>query len=201
MQTRPYEPPTQLLLRYTVASGDMFYAEQEQRDVLLGRDDHGHIRIWGATANGNPAARIGLCRVFLEYALYLSSWCSPAEANFHMQDLGERLGHGLARYLQNNPALLAPSDPTVRALEQIFEAVGADFSEEYLESGVRFLVSHCPVEEAAKRSGLTHVELARHGVNALCRTLIQDMDPSLVVSTAPDNLGEFMFTFSAAVPA
>ena len=201
MTTQPYEPPAIQLFRYTVASADMFYAEEEQRDILLGKDDYGHIRIWGATTNGAPPTRIGLCRVFLEYALYLSSWCAPAEADFHMQDFGERLGHGLARYLQDNPVLLEPNDPTVRALEQIFQSIGADFSEEYLERGVRFLVSHCPVEEAAKRSGLTHVELARHGVNALCRTLILDTDPSLTVYTAPDNLAELMFMFTAPAPA
>ena len=113
MITKPYEPSTLRLFQYVVASADMYYAEQEQRDVFLGRDDAGHIRIWGQTANGGPSTRIGLCRVFLEYGLYCSSWCSRAEANYHMQNFGDRLGHRLAKYLQANPALLAPDDPTV----------------------------------------------------------------------------------------
>lgn len=201
MTTQEYEQPAVHLFRYMVASADMYYAEEEQRDVLLGKDDYGHIRIWGETADGGPATKIGLCRVFLEYAMYCASWCTAAEAHYHVQNFGERLGHRLAQYLQENPALVEADDPTIRALEQIFGAVGAAFSEEHIESGVRFLVSHCPVEAAAKRSGLTQVELARHGINALCRTLILDMNPQLVVLTAPDSLPEFMFTITAPAMA
>jgi hypothetical protein len=201
MITKPYEPSTLRLFQYVVASADMYYAEQEQRDVFLGRDDAGHIRIWGQTANGGPSTRIGLCRVFLEYGLYCSSWCSRAEANYHMQNFGDQLGHRLAKYLQANPALLAPDDPTVRALEQVFGAIGADFSEDHIEAGVRFLLTYCPVEDAAKRSGLPYVELAHHGINAMCRSLILDMNPRLIVYTSPDTLPEFMFTISTAIPA
>ena len=192
------EPTAVNLFQYTVASSDMYFAELEQRNVLLGKDNAGHIRIWGETANGGPSSKIGLCRVFLEYGLYCSSWCSTPEALYHMQSFGERLGHRLAGYMQNNPDLLTEDDPTLRALEQIFGTIGAVFTEEHMEAGVRFLVSHCPVEDAAKRSGLSHVELARHGINAMCRRLILDMNPSLMVITAPDNRPEFMFTITAA---
>lgn len=188
------EPSAIQLLQYSVASGDMYYAELERRDVMLGKDNAGHIRIWGETANGNPSAKIGLCRVFLEYGMYCASWCGAAEARYHMQNFGERLGRQLATYLQNNPDLLAHDDPTLRALEQIFGAIGAAFTEDHIEAGVRFLVSHCPVEEAAKRSGLSQVELARHGVNAMCRRLLLEMNPGVIVITAPDSRAEFMFT-------
>ncbi len=194
-------PSTLRLFRYTVASADMYYAEQEQRDVILGKDDYGHIRIWGQTANGGLSTRIGLCRVFLEYGLYCSSWCGAAEAQYHMQNFGERLGHALARYLQDNPALLAADDPTVRALEYVFDGMEASFSEDYREAGVRFLVTYCPVEDAARRSGLPNVELARHGINAMCRRLILDVNPNLVVKTLPDNSPAFMFTITAPVAA
>ena len=196
-----FAPSAESLLQYSVASGDMFYAELEQREVLLGKDNAGHIRIWGETANGAPALKTGLCRVFLEYALYCCSWCDAAEARYHMENFGERLGRQLATYLQNNPDLLAPDDPTVRALEQIFGAIGADFAEDHIEAGVHFLVSHCPVEDAAKRSGLTNVELARHGINAMCRRLILEMNPSVIVLTAPDNWAEFEFTIKVPAPA
>src|SRR5512135_2818517 len=98
-------PNTLRLGQYSVSSGDMYFAELEQREVLLGKDSAGHIRIWAETSGGGASAKIGLCRVFLEYALYCSSWCSRAEARYHMENFGERLGRGLARYLQANPDL------------------------------------------------------------------------------------------------
>ena len=194
------EPVAVKLCRYSVACGDMYFAELEQRDVVVGKDTAGHIRIWGQTANGRSAP-VGLCRIFLEYALYCSSWCSPAEARYHMENFGERLGRGLALFMKANPDLVARDDPTIRALEQIFSAIGAEFTEDHLQAGVRFLISHCPIEEAAKRSGLAHSELARHGINAMCRRLIHEMNPGWIVVTASDNQPELMFTLTEAVAA
>ncbi len=184
------------LSSYLVASADMYYAEQQQRDVVLGRDGRGHIRIWGVSVDGDAASRIELCQVFLEYALYCCTWCGPDEARFHIQDFGESLGHGLAAYLQANPGLLSPDDPMRRALEQVFATIGAECIEEQLQRGARFLALHCQLEEVARRSGLCHLDLAHHGINALCRALILDMDPRLSVESAPDTISEFMFTVS-----
>ncbi len=197
MTREEFELPAVHLFRYVVASADMYYAEEQQRDVLLGRDARGHIRIWGVTHDGDPSSRIHLAQVFLEYALYCCAWCGPDEALFHMQDLGQHLGHRLAAYLQDNPALLAADDPMLRALQQVSGTFGADCIEQHLDSGVRFLVSHCELEDVARSSGLCHLELAHHGINALCRTLILDMSPQSVVATAPDSLPEFMFTVTA----
>lgn len=188
------------LFQYSVASGDMYFAELGERAILLGRDKLGHIRIWGENESARPSTTIGLCQVFLEYALYCSSWCTDPEARDRMEDFGERLGQRLALYLQMNPDLIAPDDPTVRALEQIFGAIGADFTEDHLQAGVRFLVSHCPIQEAARRLGLPHAELARHGINAMCRRLIHEMNPGVLVVTALDNQPELMFTLTSAIP-
>ncbi len=185
------------LCRYLVASGDMYYAEQQQRDVLLGTDSRGHVRIWGIDADGDPASRIDLCQVFLEYALYCCTWCGPDEALFHMQDFGESLGHRLALYLRQDPGLLVSDDPMLRALQQVFDGIGGDCIEQHLDSGVRFLASHCDLEEVALRSGLCHRDLAHHGISALCRALILGLEPHLLVESAPDTLPEFVLTVTA----
>ncbi len=197
MTSSEHQLPAVHLFRYMVASGDMYYTEEQERDVMLGRDARGHIRIWGVTSDGDSSSGIHLSQVFLEYALYCCAWCGPDEALFHMQDLGERLGHRLATYLRDNPPLLAADDPMLCALEQVFDTIGACCIEEQIESGVRFLVSHCELEDVARLSGLCNLELARHGINALCRTLILDMSPRSDVFTAPDSLPEFMFTVTA----
>ncbi len=188
------------LCQYSVASGDMYFAELEQRDVLVGQDNAGHIRIWGQQASSASSARIGLCRILLESALYYSSWCNASEARYHMENFGERLGRGLAAYMKANPELVSQDDPTIRALEQIFTAIGAEFAEDHLDAGVRFLVSHCPIEDAARRSGLPYGELGRHGLNAMCRRLIYEMNPGWIVVTAMDSQPELMFTLTQAVP-
>ncbi len=189
------------LFRYVLASADMYYAELEQRDVFIGADANGHVRIWAETVNGGQSTKIELCRVFLEYAMYCASSFGPAEAQYQMQGFGERLGHQLAAYLRRNPGLLTSQNPALGALECVFGTIGAHFFEDYAQAGVRFLVTDCPLEEAAKRSGLSNIELARHGVNAMCTSLCVGMNPQVVVSTSPANRPELMFTLSLPVAA
>ncbi len=113
------------LPRYLVASADVYYSEEQQRDVLLGRDQRGDVPIWRVSARGDPSSALDLCEVFLEYAMYCCTWCSPEEAHFHMNDFGHSMSSHLAHYLQANPDLLLPDDPLLHALQQVFSTIGA----------------------------------------------------------------------------
>ena len=189
------------LFRYEIASADMYFSEMEQRDVYIGRDDEGRVRIWGELVSGGPSTRVELCRVFLEYALYCGSCYNSAEAHYHMQTFGERIGRRLAEYLRKNPVLVTSKNQALGALECLFGTISAHFFEDYAQSGVRFVVTDCPLEEASKRSGLPNIELARHGINAMCQGLCHGMDPDLVIRTLPSNRPELAFTLSLPVAA
>ncbi len=189
------------LFRYTIASADMYYAELEQRDVFIGMDDEGNPRIWGETVNGGPSTKVELCRVFLEYALYCAASFPKAEAQYQMQGFGERLGRGLAEHLKRNPVLVHSKNAPLGALECLFGTIRAHYFEDYAKSGVRFVVTDCPLEEAARRSGLPNVELARVGVNAMCESLCKGMNPQVTVKALPATRPELAYTISLPVAA
>ncbi len=196
-----FESSAVRLFRYSIASADMFFEEKEQRDVFVGKDDDGHVRIWGELVGGGPASRVELCRVFLEYALYCGCCYSTTEAHVQMQHFGQRLGQRLAAYLQKNPTLITSKNPALGALECLFSTIRAGYFEDYADSGARFVVTDCPLEEASRRSGLPNIELARHGINAMCQSLCIGMNPSVVVNTTPASRPEFVFTISLPVAA
>ncbi len=189
--------PVVHLSRYLVASADMYYTEEQQRDIFLGRDRRGHVRIWAFPTEGSSSSALDLCEILLEQAMYCCTWCSRDEAHFHMDVFGDSIGRQLAHYLQANPDLLLPDDPLLRALQQVFSTIGADCTEEHIECGVQFLVSQSEFEELAHRLGLSHLELARHGMNALCRALIRDLNPGVAVESGPDTLPTFCLTVRA----
>ena len=189
------------LFRYAIASGDMYYSEMEERDVYIGRDEDGRVRIWGELVNGGPSTKVELCRVFLEYALYCGSCYGTAEAHYQMHAFGERIGRRLSDYLRKNPTLIPSKNAALGALECLFGTISASYFEDYAPSGVRFVVTDCPLEAAAKRSGIPNVELARHGINAMCQSLCLGMNPKLIVNTLPASRPEFVFTLSLPVAA
>lgn len=186
------EPHTAHLFRYVIASADMYYSEMEQRDVFLASDEQGNFRIWGETAEGS-STEIDLCEIFLEYALYCYTWCSTAEAFYHMQDFGEHIGQSLAKYLGNPPPLIS-ENPMAGALECVFKTMDVCLTIEHCESEVRFIATSCPLEKAAERSGLRNVELAHYGINTMCQSLIHAMNPDLTLSASPETGREFIFT-------
>jgi hypothetical protein len=122
-----------------------------------------------------------------------------AERLYHMQNFGERLGHAAADYLKENPPLLAGEDPAVSALEQVFKTIGACFSTEYSEAGVSFMVTNCPLENTAKRSGLPDLELAHHGINAMCRSLILDINPYVSVNASSEIRPDLILTITKPI--
>lgn len=192
-------PAAAHLLRYVLGSADMYSCEEEERDVYVGLDEGGAFRIWGETAEGGSTAKIDLCRILLEYGLYCCAWCSPTERLSHMHDFGGRLGQSLAAYFKENPALGVTENSPIRALELVFGTTDACFSAEVGDTGVRFQITDCPLEHAAKRSGLSSVELAHHGMSAMCRSLILNLSPDVTVETSSQAGGEF--TLSIGVRA
>jgi len=196
--TTEYSVPTAThLFRYVLGSADMYCCEDEQRDVFAGTDEKGIFRIWGETAEAGSTAKIDLCRILLEYGLYCCSWCSTAERLEHMQEFGARIGQSLAQYFGANPWLGVAEDSAVRALEIVFGTTDACFSAQLSDSGVRFRITDCPLENEAKRSGLPSLELAHHGMSAMCRSLILDTNPHASVDTSSDASGEFTLTIGA----
>jgi hypothetical protein len=199
MTTSNDEMATVLLFRYVIASGDLYFSEFEQRDIFAGRDAVGRTEIWGQLADCGSSTKVELFRVFLEYALYCASAYSANEAFSHMKAFGRQIGQRLATYLKHNPSLVVCNDKALGALEYLFGTLHSRFFEDCGGSDMRFVVTDCPLQAEARRSGLPHAELARYGVNALCEKLCQDMDPGMIVDTLPGSQPEFAFTL--ALPA
>jgi hypothetical protein len=194
MTTQPAKQDMTHLLRYTIASADMYYTELEQRDVFLYCDGQGNSRIWGETANGGSSTTIELFEMFLEYALYCCSWADRTETLYNMQNFGERLGSSLAKHLEDIIPLSLSEDLVIQSLKCIFTAEHAAFSTEHVDCGTRFIVSDFPLEKTAEHSGLHNIEFARHGINAMCQSLVHGIDPHLALSTSFDAQSEFIFT-------
>jgi hypothetical protein len=181
MMTRVSERRATRLCRYPIASAEMYYYEVEQRDVRVCDDPEKGFRIWGEIPDVGATTAIGLCEVFLEYAMYSQTWRDLSQAYHNMQAFGEQLGEALARYIKDN----APAEMTANlgacALECVLESMNAHFTVEQVGSELRFIVVGCPLRETAELTSLMEVQLAHHGINALCQSLIHALSPDLVV--------------------
>jgi hypothetical protein len=118
-----------------------------------------------------------------------------------MGRFGEKLGHHLASYLKANPSILNRGNPAIGALERLFGSIGACYRTDSVQGGLRFRVTECPLDEAARRAGVQNLDLARFGINEMCRSLLLGLNPALIVTTSPESSAQFLFTLREAVTA
>ncbi len=104
-----------------------------------------------------------------------------ADAYREMDRFGARLGEALAvRIMQSTPAETAVHRAAC-ALECVLESLGVHFTVQQATGELSYTLDLCPLCEKSAQSGLKEVELAHHGLNALCTSLIRSLDPGLKV--------------------
>ena len=182
------------LCRYAIASADMYYTELGERDVFLKTDEQGNFHILGETVGGDASTAIELCQVFLEYAMYCCALCNPDEALCSMQGFAQHIGRSIGEFLKENTCLFKSDNPTDLALEHLFQTMNAHISIRYSGAIEHFIVVDCPLENAAEHSGLRDIELAHHGINSMCKSMIQAISPEVTLATSPKIQPEFAFT-------
>ena len=201
MMTYVSERRVTRLCRYPIASAGMYYYEVNQRDVCVCDDPKEGFRIWGEIPGGGAVTAVDMCQVFLEYAMYCQTWRDLSQAYRHMQAFGERLGEALARYIQDSAPAERAAHPGACALECVLESMNAHFTVEQVGPELRFIVVGCPLRETAEHTGLTEVELAHYGIDALCQSLIHAIDPDLVVRAPLEARADHIFSVMTPVYA
>jgi hypothetical protein len=172
----------------------MYYTELGERDVVLRTDEQGNFHIRGETVGGDASTTIELCQVFLEYAMYCCAWCNPDKALCSMQGFAQHIGRSIGKFLNENSFLFKSDNLIDCALEHLFQTMNARISIEYSGANEHFIVTDCPLENAAEHSGLWDIELAHHGINMMCQSMIQAINPEVTIRTSPNIRPEFAFT-------
>ena len=186
--------PVKHVGKYVIASADMYYCEEGQRDICVYDDPEQGFSIWAETPNGGAATAIELCQIFLEYGLFCQTLQNVDRSYREMRSFGESLGSKLADYIKDLPVLQDTPDPGACALEIILEAIRAHLTIEHIGPEMHFIVAGCPLLDASKHAGLTEIELAQFGFNVLCQRLIQIMDPQELLYIPPADRSGQIFT-------
>lgn len=190
--TKPNSQPSRLC-RYSIASTDMYYTELEQRDVFAHDDPQKGFQIWGQIPGGGASTSIDLCQMFLEYAMYSRTWCRPDEAIYNVQGFGTRLGLALAKFMQGNPPPESSTCVGACALMCLLESMNVQLNIEQVGPELRFIFAECPLVETAERTGLREADLALYGVNAMCQSMVNAIDPHLTIHMPARISQEFVY--------
>lgn len=178
---------------YTIACSDMYYSELEQRDVFVQDDPEKGFQIWAEIRGGGTATATPICQAFLEYAMYCHGWGSMDESIYNMQEFGNQLGQAIAGFMQKHPPAQTSLCKGACALLCVLEAMKVQLSVEHIDSELRFIFADCPLTEVARQTGLREIDLALYGVNAMCQSLINAIDPELTLYAPPAVSPNFAF--------
>ncbi len=182
------------LLRYPIASADMYYSEVNERDVCVSDDPIYGFYIWGEIPGLGEKTAVDLCEVFLEYAMTCTGMRDRSWTLQSMEAFGERLGESLASYIKASTPMETKQNLGECSLECVLEAMNAHFVVEQRDTESRYILKRCPLCVASKRNGLPYADLAHFGINKLCQSLIHILDPFLVVYTPADSETDHIYS-------
>jgi formate/nitrite transporter len=74
------------------------------------------------------------------------------------------------------------------------EAIHAHLTIEHIGPEFRFVIAGCPLLNTSKQTGLAEIELAQFGFNVMCQSLIQVVDPHLLLNVPPGDETDQVFT-------
>jgi len=163
---------------YVIASGDMRYIENNQRNVYLRQDPDRGLIVRGEIPGCEPDYYADLSQIFLEYGLTCEGCKTPQEADRYMAGFGACLGEGLALRLRASLAGQEPVDRLSAAFEFLLRSMAASFSVERGDDQLRFVLEYCPLGASGRRHGIgRELALARRGFVALCQRMLQALAP------------------------
>lgn len=202
MLTQTLERHGTPIASYIIASADMYYEEMNRRIIYVQDDPKSGFQIWGEIPGGGAVTAVGLCEVFLEYALTCEARSDAAAALGQIDAFGQILGFALAKYLKESTPLGIAENLGACALECALESMNAHFTIEHVDNELHYTLDDSPLHTAAERTGMgREVELAQRGIDALCHSIVNATDPELVVHTHTDNGANRLFSVSMVVGA
>ncbi len=185
------------LCSYALGSGDMYYSEEEKRNVFIGGDAQNGFRIWGQLVDIENAPPIGLDEILLEDAL-------TCEVPGHLNE-SERMGKIFATHFGTavaNHIIKRMPGETVNtiadlSLQCILRSLNTTWRVKELNGGKQYQLDHCPLCAAAERIGVPEVEMAHHALHTLLQSMAHTIDPALTVQQPSSRHDEHTFAIAA----
>lgn len=182
------------IYRYTVRSGTSRDVPVYERVISLEGDACNGFRL--SARIDEEESEIGLAEILLEDALS-SELPGDESASEHVVDgFGHALGLSLARHLTELTPAQSASQRADLALQCIVTSLNAPYTEENSKGVRQFRFEHCPIREAADRTGIEDISLAHHALNSLVKDTIKALDPFLSVSMPTQQSDEHVFSLS-----
>jgi hypothetical protein len=123
-------------------------------------------------------------------------WNDETQAYYQMESFGKGLGQAAAIYISDNILANGVAHPGACALECVLESLDVSFTMHQIGPELRFIIVECPFEEIAGSTGLPQSELAHVGINALCQSLLEVIQPELPVSSPIDERVDHIFAMN-----
>lgn len=187
-------PNVRHLFSYTVASKDMFYSGIQERRICVWQDPDEGFQVIGEIPGQPLEECVDLCQILLEYALTCQSTGDALDARKRMEDFGRKLGEALAVHVEGKPPIEITESLGPCIMEHLLNSMQAHCTVDHVGAEWLYSFDRCPLCETALLMGINETTLAHIGLNALCQTLIQSVDPSFVVRMPASNSMQLVFS-------
>jgi len=158
----------------------MCYAVENERTVYLEGDAETGYNLYGQIPGGSESSAVNLAEVLLEFAMTWNGPGDPSEARRQMQVFGGHIGEALAVQNATNKSFNCTLGLAACALGDVLHSMDASFACYQTPNQAKYQLDANPLRAAAEATGLEgEADLAYHGLNAICQSLVSAIDPRL----------------------
>lgn len=170
------------LYRYPIASEDMKYIEVNQRDIYLRRDPQGDMVLQGEIPGCGDSCDADLAQVILEFVMTCEGCDDPDEVHATAQGFGKALGSALASHVKAGAPGEGIRGWVDAALTCVVRSVKVPYTSEHEAGDWVFMLNHCPLRDAAGRTGIGgRMEAAHAALYALYEGVAEALNPNMRV--------------------
>ncbi len=176
---------------YIVRSGWPRDIPMYERTIYLDGDPNIGFRLWGKVVDENNTN--DLSEILLEDALSSELPGDGSASEQVVDGFGDAFGNSLARHIVEQTPTLSAEQRASLALKSILSSLNAPYTVETVAGNLQYRFAHCPLCDAAKRTGIQEVKLAHHGLNAFLQDTIHAIAPNMHVRMPIDRNDEHVF--------
>lgn len=169
---------------YVLASADMRYIENGERDIYLRNDPELGLVFRGELAGCGPGCYVDLSQVFLEYAMSCEGCKKEGEGVNQAARFGEHLAEVLLEAIKPEMVDLPVIEKLSNAFKFILTSMNVSYDEQLHENRLEYSLTCCPLSECGKSEGLGFgFAMAHRSFTSLCICLIEALAPDWVLGT------------------
>jgi hypothetical protein len=178
-------PKKTSIYEYRITSAEMRSLDQNTRQVMLGKDESGVLRVTGEVPGCGEECHANLSDLILEFTMSCEGCGDPEDLNRYLTSFCAKISKAILLMSEG----IAPQDHIHSSIETIFTSMNGAHTMPVASIEGLYGFDHCPIYFASERMGIQRGLINAHRTFfRLCEEIILSASPDYTITPIDDGI-------------